>query len=69
LCSHLEGRAVEVGVRIAEFDLLDDPPCRSGVGDVAAGTFRHSRVGDSDTDHTKMREPESPFAEKAGLLI
>ena len=68
----LEGRAVEVGVRITEFDLLDDPPRRSGVGDVAAGTFRHSRV--EDTDHTTVASEDERArvalcGEGAGLLI
>ena len=39
-------------MRIVEFNLLDDPPRRSGVGDMAAGTFGHSRV--EDTDHTTV---------------
>ena len=49
LCSRLageEGRAVEVGVRIVNFELLDGPPRRSAIGDVAAETFQHARVED-----------------------
>ena len=58
----LEGGAVKVGVRIVSLELLDGPPGRSAVGDMAAETFGHARVEDSE--HVKMSEPESPFAEK-----
>lgn len=51
LCSCLageEGCAVKIGVRIVDFELLDGPPRRSAVGDVAAETFWHDRVEDSE---------------------
>ena len=50
--SRLEGSAVEVGVRIFDLELLDDPPGRGGIGDVAAPAFRHRRV--ENTDHMTL---------------
>lgn len=47
-CSRLEGDAIEVGVRILEFELLDGPPGGGGVGDVVAPVFRHPRVENAD---------------------
>jgi hypothetical protein len=52
LCSRLEGDAVEVGVRIPEFELQDGPPGGGGVGDVVAPAFRHPRV--ENTDHITL---------------
>ncbi len=51
-CSRLEGDAVEIGVRILEFELLDGPPGRGGKGDVVAPAFRHPRV--ENTDHMTL---------------
>lgn len=51
-CSRLEGDAVEVGVRILEFKLLDGPPGGGGVRDVVAPAFRHPRV--KNTDHMTL---------------
>ena len=47
MCSCLGALAVEVGIGIADSDLFEGKIRRSGVGDVAAGTFRHSRVEDT----------------------
>lgn len=52
MCSRLEGGPVKVGVRIVSLELLDDPPGRSAVGDMAAETFGHARVEDSE--HTTV---------------
>ena len=74
LCSRLvgeEGRAVEVGVRIVDFELLDGPPRRSAVGDVAAETFRHARVEDSEHKTTTSEDERARVAlcgEVAGRL-
>lgn len=52
VCSRLEGDAVEVGVRILDFELLDGPPGRGGEGDVVARALRHPRV--KKTDHMTL---------------
>lgn len=44
LCSHLEGLAVEVGMRTLVLELLDGPPGRGGVGDMVAPVFPHPGV-------------------------
>ena len=51
-CMHLEGSAVEVGVRILEFELLDGPPGGGGKGDVVALAIQHPRV--ENTDHMTL---------------
>lgn len=43
---------VEVGVRILDFELLNDPPGGSCVGDVAVSAFRYPRV--KHTDHPAL---------------
>ncbi len=72
LCSRLEAGAVEVGVRILGFKLLDGPPGGGSVGNMTAGTFWHPRV--EDTDHKTLAiEDERAWValggEWAGLLI
>jgi hypothetical protein len=63
LCSRLEGGAVKVGVRIVSLELLDGPPGRSAVGDMAADTFRHAGVEDSE--HTTIASED----ERAGVAL
>ena len=43
---------VEVSVRIVVFELLNSPPRRSAIGDVAAKTFQHTGV--KDGNHTTI---------------
>ena len=51
LCSRLESDAVEVGVRILAFDLLDGPPGGGGEGDVVTPAL-HPRV--ENTNHLTL---------------
>lgn len=72
LCSRLEVLAVEVGIGIADFNLLEGKIRRGGKGDVVAETFRHGRV--EDTDHVTFaiedeRAGVALCGEGAGLLI
>jgi len=72
LCSRLEALAVEVGIGVVEFDLIEGEIRRSGEGDVVAGTLGHSRV--EDTDHMTLgiedeRARVTLYGEGARLLI
>ena len=52
LCLHLEGVTVEVSMWIFEFELLNGPPGRGGIGDMAAPIFQHPRV--ENTNHMTL---------------
>ena len=41
-----EGRARDVSGWILKFELVEGPPDRSSISDVAVGAFRHARVED-----------------------
>lgn len=67
MCSRLgrgeEGDAIEIGVRVMKFELLDDPPRRSAKRDVTIGTSGHSRV--EDGKHTTNTRPD----ERTGIAL
>ena len=75
MCSRLAGlesREVVVGVRIGAFELLDGPPRRSTVGDVAAEAFRHARVEDSEHPTISSEDERARVAlcgEKPDVLL
>ena len=63
---------VEVSVRIVVFELLNGPPCRSAIGDVAAKTFRHTGVKDGNHTTIASKDERARVAvcrEVAGRLI
>ena len=75
MCLHLdgeEGLTVEFGMWIVVLELLDGPPCRSAVCDVAAKTFRHTGVEDGDHTTIASEDERARVAlcrEVAGHLI